>query len=90
MQNTDQRLKEALQKKAKLDADLNRLKGRRDSAKQSLEEVEELCRKKKVDPEGLGDLILRLTEVYEKRVQKMEDSISEMEQKLAPYMEGES
>jgi len=90
MSDVDLRLKSAIQKKAALEADLNRFRGRLDSARQSLTEVENECRKKKIEPHQLDELIQRLEGVYVKRVEDMETQLRDIEKSLAPYMDGET
>jgi hypothetical protein len=90
MSDVDQRLKAAIQKKTLLEADLNRFRGRLESARHSLVEVEKECRQKNIEPSQLDTLIQRLEGVYAQRVGEMETQLLGIEKSLAPYMDGET
>jgi predicted nucleic acid-binding Zn-ribbon protein len=88
MSNLDQRLDAIVQKRKKIRADVDRLKGRKEQAEANLRAVEEECRGKKIDPEKIDETIKQLESKYEKLVEDLEKDITEAEGALAPFVSG--
>lgn len=84
-----ERLNNALSRKEEVSRNLQRIQGRLDNARRNLEEVNEECRRRKVDPERLTEAIDKLTERYEEEVAKLETEIERAERELAPYLQEE-
>jgi DNA repair exonuclease SbcCD ATPase subunit len=87
MSNHNQRYQRAVQRRDALRSKLARLQGKLESARSRLGEVEERCRKKKIDPDQIDTLIERVERVLEERVSAIEQKMQEAEDQLSPYLE---
>jgi len=86
MQDVDRRLDTAIQRRDKLDSDVQRILGKLESAKQTLMEVEDACRKKGIEPNQLEVTINKLRERYMDSVSTLETKIEDSEKALAPFI----
>ena len=86
MNEVNQRLDTAIQQRDKLDSDVQRILGKLESAKQTLEEVEDACRKKGIEPNQLESTIEKLRNRYETSVNDLEAKIAESEEALSPFI----
>ena len=66
---------------------VERIRGRLDSARQDLTQVDEECRRRKVDPEGLDDVIKQLEERLDREMASLTEGVAEAEVLIAPYLE---
>ena len=87
MPNHSDRYQRAVQRRDSLRDKLSRLQGRLESARSRLQEVEERCRNKKIDPDQIDTLIARVERVLEERVTAIEQKIQGAEDQLSPYLE---
>lgn len=81
------RLNELVKKRDAVNAQIERVKGRRDAALQAREALEEKCRQKNVDPDKLDETIEGLKARYEQMLSQAEQDVNEAEENLAPYLE---
>ncbi len=82
----DSRLEAALNRRADLAAEVQRITGKLEAARKNLEEVEAACREKGVEPDKLDETIEKLTERYESDIEKLEQEVDAASQALAPYL----
>lgn len=87
MNELDARLKKALSLRDKLNAECQRIAGRKEAAEKALAEVEAEIRSKKLDPHTLDTTLSTLTDAYEKAVSSLEEDLAVAQSALAPFME---
>ena len=87
MSELDQRLAEAVQKRNKLEAEAQRIAGRREAARSALQEVEREISDKGLDPETLTSTVSELQEKYEAAILDFEKGVSDAQSALTPYLE---
>lgn len=85
-----QRLEVAIKRRDRVQQDVNRIKGRLDSARAEVAKVEAECRQKGIEPDNLESTIDQLTEKYNKALVDVETRISKAEADIAPYLGEES
>jgi len=76
-----------VQRRDKLRESVQRVRGRLDSARQEQAAVVEECRKKKVDPEEIDSVILKLEQRLDAEVQSLSAQIEQAEAQVRPYLE---
>jgi predicted nuclease with TOPRIM domain len=86
----DQRLDTLIQKRKKLQIEIERLRGRKEQAQENLKAIEEECRSKKIDPNNIDDTIQQLETKYEKLILDLESDVANAEQALSPFVTGGS
>jgi len=82
----EDRLSRALKKRAEIEANLQRLKGKQEAAQKNLEAVEAECRLKNIEPSTLSTLIQNLQERFEREVLNLETQVQQAEQAIMPYL----
>ena len=85
MEDIHTKLQKAVTKRKELSAELQKLQGKLEIAKQNLDQVESECEELGVDPNELDTLIDTLTEEYEQRVTTFVQSVEELEEQLQQY-----
>lgn len=85
MEDIHTQLQNAVAKRKDLSAELQKLQGKLEIAKQNLDQVESECEELGVDPNELDTLIDTLTEEYEQRVSAFVQSVEELEEQLQQY-----
>ena len=83
--NLDQRLEAVLQRRTKVLAKVQRIRGKLESSEQAVQDIEAECRSKGVEPDQLDTTITTLTIRYEKSVEQLEREVEEAELALAPF-----
>ena len=78
-----------LKKRDELRDSVQRIKGRLDSARQDLKDVEEECVRRKVPPEQLEESIRRLDEKFNTAVADIQERINAAEAAISPYLKEE-
>jgi len=86
MDEVHRRLEDAVKRRDKLASEVQRMKGRLESAQQSLEAVERECRDRKIEPDHLDKAIESLSERYTQAVSDIENEITTAETALQPYL----
>jgi chromosome segregation ATPase len=86
MSNLDSRLEVATKRRSELAAEVQRITGRLESARQSLADIEAECREKGIEPEKLEETITKLTQRYEAEVTQLEEQVAEAEAALEPFL----
>ena len=76
-----------VQRRDKLRENIQRVKGRLDRSREELTEINDECKRKKVDPEKIDDVIAQLTQRLDSEVQKLTDEIRQTEEKVAPFLD---
>ena len=76
-----------IQRRDKVRETVQRASGRLDSAKADLAAAEDECRKRKVDPAKIDDVIKTLTQRLDAEMASLETKIEAAEKKVAPYTE---
>lgn len=76
-----------IQRRDQLRETVQRVKGRLDSARVELQSVEEECRKKKVVPEKIDEIITQLEQRLETEVKALTEQITLAETQVAPFLE---
>lgn len=85
MDNSRQRLDEALSRRDALQRDVERLKGRLDAARQAQARVEEECRNKGINPNDLDATLEKLAQRYQAAVSDLETRITAAEEAVKPF-----
>lgn len=83
------RIHALIQKRDQLQANVQRLQGRLDSARADLAAAEEECRRRKVDPEKIDDVIAQLSAKLDAETSALEGKILAAENRLAPFLKEE-
>ena len=86
MEQIDAQLSEAIKRRNNLESEVQRIRGRLESAKEGLADVEAECEKRGIDPDQLDKTIEVLTARYTDSVQEITTQISEAEDALAPFL----
>lgn len=86
--NLDQELEEVIQRRKKLNAEIERLRGRKEQAEANLKTVEDEIRKKGVEPSEIDAMLQQLETKYAELIGSLKKSIEEAEQALAPFLKG--
>ena len=84
------RIANLVQRRDRLQANVQRIQGRRDAAATELASVEEECRKKKVDPAKIDETIATLTSKLTTETNALEAKIKAAEEKVAPFLKEEA
>ena len=84
------RLDAAVTRRDTVEQNKQRVQGRLDSARETLSQVEEECRSRKVDPDRLDEAIQKLTQRCADEVERLEQQVANAERDLAPYVEEEN
>ena len=85
--DTRQRLDDLLGRRDQVQASIQRIKGRLDSARSDRTTIEVECRQRGVEPEQLDNAITQLSERLETAVEDLGVQIQEAESAVAPYLE---
>ncbi len=85
-QTLDQRLDAAISRREDASAKKQRIEGRLEAARTSLDTVESECREKGVDPEKLDKTIEQLEVRYRTSVEQLEQQVENAETALAPFL----
>lgn len=85
--NIDERLKKAIDARDKLAGEIQRILGKQQAAKQSLQEVEQEIRDANLDPETLGETLIKLETALQESIQDFEEKVQKAKETLTPYME---
>ena len=87
MSELDTRLAEAVEKRNQLEAESQRIAGRREAALNALQEVEKEISDRGLDPETLTTTVSDLREKYETAITELEQGIAAAHKELTPYLE---
>jgi uncharacterized protein YfcZ (UPF0381/DUF406 family) len=90
MSNLDQELEAVLTRRKKVTEAVERLKGRKEQAQSNLEQIEEECRAKKIDPSKIDEVIQQLEDKYKNLIEELDRDTQEAERSLAPFVGGSS
>lgn len=82
------RLDAAIKRKDRVTADIQRVKGRLDSARTELQKLEAECRSKNIDPSRLDETISQLETKYDQAISELEEILQKAEADLNPYLVG--
>lgn len=88
MSNLDQELEAVTQRRKKLLAELERLRGRKEQAEANLQSVEEEIRAKGIDPADIEDKLQQLETKYRGLVDELKRDVDDAERRLAPFVKG--
>jgi chromosome segregation ATPase len=86
MSNLDQELEAVTQRRKKVVAELERLRGRKEQAETNLRAVEEEIRSKGIDPADIEDKLQQLETKYRSLVEELKKDVEEAERALAPFV----
>ena len=84
---TTERLKQALDKRDKLNTTLQRLKGRLEKSQQDRDNILSEIREKNLDPENLDHTISLLEHKYKTLLEQFEEDLNTLQNNLTQYME---
>jgi predicted nuclease with TOPRIM domain len=84
---TGQELTALVQRRDRLRENVQRVKGRLDSAQKELSSVEEELRAKKVDPSQIDTVIAQLEQRLAQEIQTLTGLVEQAEAKLKPFLE---
>lgn len=82
-----QRLETLLQRRDQLKENVQRIKGRLDSARQDEATCVAECLSRKIPPEKLGETILQLEQRFDSSVEELERKVLQGEQAVKPFLE---
>ena len=88
MSDLDQELEGVVQKRKQIQADLERLRGRKEQAETSLAAVEEEIRSKGIEPSQIDDKLRQLEEKYSSLIEELKKDTEAAERALAPFVGG--
>jgi chromosome segregation ATPase len=88
MSNLDQELEQVVQKRKRLRADIERLRGRKEQAEANLAQIEAECRSKNIDPEKIDQILEQLETKYRDLVEELKRDTDAAERALAPFVGG--
>lgn len=88
MSNLDQELEAVTQRRKKVVAELERLRGRKEQAETNLAAVEEEIRGKGIEPSEIEDKLQQLETKYRGLVEELKKDVEEAERALAPFVKG--
>jgi predicted HicB family RNase H-like nuclease len=81
----DTRLAAVLQRRTRVLAKVQRVRGKLEASEQAVQDIEAECRSKGVEPDQLDATIQTLTTRYQKSVEQLEREVADAEQALAPF-----
>jgi len=84
---TGQDLTALVQRRDTLRENIQRVRGRLDSARQELADTEAECRSKKVDPDKIDTVITQLEQRLETEVTDLSARLEQAEIQVAPFLE---
>jgi predicted HicB family RNase H-like nuclease len=84
---TKNRFQEAIRRRDKVKAQVQRIQGKLEAAVSSKEDIDAECRKRGVEPEKLGKAIRKLEKKYEADLATFEASVEQAEDQIAPFLE---
>jgi hypothetical protein len=85
MSDLDNRLKQALADRDRIESEINRIDAKREVAQKSLEAVINEIKSKGLDPENLDKTVQDLERAYVLEVEKLEAEVASAERAIAPY-----
>lgn len=88
MSTHDQELEEVIQRRKKVVAELERLRGRKEQAEANLKTVEDEIRQKNIDPSEIDEKLRQLEAKYLELIQTLQANVKEAEEALAPFLKG--
>lgn len=80
----------AIRRRDKVSGDVQRVKGRLESAQASLQEVVDECQARNIDPKTLGSKVSRVRTELTASIQTVNEKIAAAEKKLAPFLQEEA
>jgi septation ring formation regulator EzrA len=86
MPTTETEIRALIKRRDTLRTNVDRVQGRLDSAKKELAAAEEECRKKKVDPAKIDEVITQLTSRLDAETAALTARIDAAEKKVAPFL----
>lgn len=87
MASTDERLDAVLKRRDALSAEVQRIKGRLEAARNTQSEIEAECREKGIEPDKLETTIEKVTTRYNDLVTQLEQEVEAASQALDPYLQ---
>jgi len=86
LQEIHDQLEQEVERRERLSADVQRLQGKLESARTNLENVEQECRNRKVDPAKIDDVIRKLQKRYVEAVEEVKRENDATSEQLRPYL----
>jgi len=83
----DTRLQKAIDAREKLAGEIQRVLGKQQAASQALQEVEREIRDANLDPETLGETLIKLETALQHSISDFEAKVQKATDSLTPYME---
>jgi len=75
----------AIKKRNSLEAQIQRIQGKREATAKALASIEDECRRKGIDPAKLDETIDEMTSRFGQEVKAFEDRLEKAEKALTPY-----
>lgn len=88
MSNLDQQLEAVIQQRKRLQAELERLRGRKEQAEENLADIEKEIRSKGIEPSEIEEKLHQLEERYSTLVTELKQDTDAAERALAPFVGG--
>ena len=88
MANLDQQLEAVIQQRKRLQAELERLRGRKEQAEENLADIEKEIRSKGIEPSEIEEKLRQLEERYSTLVTELKQDTDAAERALAPFVGG--
>lgn len=82
------RLEKIIRRRGELDAEIQRIQGKLDSARESRDQARKECEDRGVDPDKIDEAIEKLETQFETEVGTLEQELAEAESALEPFAEG--
>jgi len=88
-EKTNLDLNKLLERKSQVEANIHRMMGRLEAARKSKAEIEEECDKRGLDPNSLQETLEKLEKKYTQAKVELDAQLTQMEEKLEPFLEKE-
>ncbi len=82
----EQRLEKVVRERNKLDAEVQRIEGKKEAAEAQLEQVKAACLEKGIEPHQIDQAIAKIEKKYEEVVSGLEADLGKAKKALAPYL----
>jgi uncharacterized protein YfcZ (UPF0381/DUF406 family) len=88
MATLDQQLEDSLQRRKRIMAEVERLKGRREQAQTALTSVEEEIKAKGIEPSKIDEKLKQLEDKYRSLIEDLTRNVADAERAIEPFVKG--
>lgn len=84
------RLHAASKRREELQAIKNRKTGALEQSRKNMEQLQQKCRDKNIDPDNIDGFLAKLHRAYQEKVESAVAEVEAVEAELAPFIEGDT